>query len=621
MKRNVRKYLRIVNHPSGRKALPDYQKRQYDQTAQCVVNYLQSEVRELQRKAPSKPPGSNTDVLSESVLAALDSTMQRTGDEAEIETVMNHSIEVNTQTPENLNDSITKLKEAANSETVPVNQTTKDKSEPRKQTKNTKCCVSCKVKSTAKKSYDMIQCMFCMEWYHEVCVGITTTDPIAIWVCLTCRAVPTDLKNEITSIKREVADMKQFTHSAVKAIESLSTKLDNNFQSLNDRLTSMTRQINSKELCISESIESLQSTTDTLKLAFDQKSCQIVNKTNAILEKVKTHNEELKTLSKPNSRIQQILEKTDKHSTERIETNTNTRVNTTGRDKTHKSKTIPSSSTGSTNNKLQNKRSHSNKTNIISNDENEPIDLTDKKCINQTTLLVGDSILKDIKNNDLKPNTTVRSFPGATIETLTSKLNNYDIEKCQTVIVHVGSNDADNGEDIDDFCDHYSSLLDSLVHDDRRIIVSGLLPRKGSNLEPYNEQLKSLCEDNCIEFVNHFDRFLLASGELPDSYFKRDKIHPNFNGTKKLLSNIDRIIKVIKPGNYGQTSQPSNNSQTRGSRSDSYFDRPVGQAPQRSSRGPRPVKFCHICYRQGGHTTQECWFNGRTTGVPARPSR
>ena len=108
---------------------------------------------------------------------------------------------------------------------------------------------------------------------------------------------------------------------------------------------------------------------------------------------------------------------------------------------------------------------------------------------------------------------------------------------------------------------------------------------------------------------------------LPDSYFKRDKIHPNFNGTKKLLSNIDRLIKVIKPGNYGQTSQPSNYFQTHGSRPDSYFGRPVGQAPQRSSRGPRSVKFCHICFRQGGHTTQECWFNGRTTGVPARPSR
>ena len=73
------------------------------------------------------------------------------------------------------------------------------------------------------------------------------------------------------------------------------------------------------------------------------------------------------------------------------------------------------------------------------------------------------------------------------------------------------------------------SLLDSLAHEDRRIIVSGLLPRKGANIEPYNEQLKSLCEENDIEFYNNFDKN------------KRDKFHLNYNGTKKLLSNTDKI--------------------------------------------------------------------------------
>ena len=74
--------------------------------------------------------------------------------------------------------------------------------------------------------------------------------------------MPSELKNEMICIKTEVAEMKTFTQSAVKAIECQSIKLGNNFQSLSDRLTSMTRQINSKELCISESIETLQSTTE-----------------------------------------------------------------------------------------------------------------------------------------------------------------------------------------------------------------------------------------------------------------------------------------------------------------------------------------------------------------------
>ena len=65
--------------------------------------------------------------------------------------------------------------------------------------------------------------------------------------------MPSELKNEMTCIKTEVAEMKTFTQSAVKAIECLSIKLENNFQSLiSDRLTSMTRQIKARN-CVFQS--------------------------------------------------------------------------------------------------------------------------------------------------------------------------------------------------------------------------------------------------------------------------------------------------------------------------------------------------------------------------------
>ena len=99
------------------------------------------------------------------------------------------------------------------------------------------------------------------------------------------------------------------------------------------------------------------------------------------------------------------------------------------------------------------------------------------------TILIGESILKDIENNGLKPNTT-RSFRGATTETFKNKLDDYNLDKCKTAILHVGSNDVDDGKDLDDFCDDYISLLDTLAHEDRRIIVSGLLPIHGISLEP-----------------------------------------------------------------------------------------------------------------------------------------
>ena len=115
--------------------LPDYEKRQYDQTAQCVVNYLQSEVKSLLRKTPAEPLGSTADILSESVLTALDSTMQPAGDDepdAENETDVHIEIDEIIQTPNRLNDSITKVKEVANAEFVSENNTTKDKTELKK---------------------------------------------------------------------------------------------------------------------------------------------------------------------------------------------------------------------------------------------------------------------------------------------------------------------------------------------------------------------------------------------------------------------------------------------------------------------------------------------------------
>ena len=131
--------------------------------------------------------------------------------------------------------------------------------------------------------------------------------------------------------------------------------------------------------------------------------------------------------------------------------------------------------------------------------------------------MVDSSILKGVKTKDLNGDTTVRSFPGATIQTLKSKLQEYDIDNCKTIILNVGGNDGDNGADMDSFQDEYISLLESLASDDCRLIVSGLLPRGSADLESYNEQLKALCGENDIDFINHYDDFLLASGELPDT--------------------------------------------------------------------------------------------------------
>ena len=99
----------------------------------------------------------------------------------------------------------------------------------------------------------------------------------------------------------------------------------------------------------------------------------------------------------------------------------------------------------------------------------------------------------------------------------------------------MGGNDADQGMDLNNFTDSYTSLINDLTSENRHIIVSGLLPRASVNLDPYNERLRTLCEDQNIDFVDSYNSFQLASGDLADSYFHRDGVHPNSFRIKKML--------------------------------------------------------------------------------------
>ena len=236
----------------------------------------------------------------------------------------------------------------------------------------------------------------------------------------------------------------------------------------------------------------------------------------------------------------------------------------------------------------------------------ETIDLTveSKKRISQSTLLVGSSLLKGVRVSDLKPGTAVRSFSGAGVDTIGEKLSEYNIDDCKTVLLHVGGNDADDGVDLDTFSKSYVSLLNSISAENRRIIVSGFLPRNSVDLKPYNATLKTVCDENGIEFIDNYDSFLLTSGEMPSTFFQDDKLHLNNQGTRMLLSCINKVITVTKYTPRHYKSNPP-----RGS----YMNRNNSRPPRNGHN--MSTKFCHICSTPR-HSTQECWFNGRN--VPRR---
>ena len=157
-------------------------------------NAVSREAKSHLSKKSKEPDNLNTakPLLSEAVVLDLDNTMHNTmqpdteitqtqisgshvsdenDSDAEDDSQQNLSI---CKTTECLDDSITKLKQVINSENKPSPSTGQDTDELKSLKKNNnKCCNSCKVKSGQKKKYDMIQCSACMNWYHEICVGIS----------------------------------------------------------------------------------------------------------------------------------------------------------------------------------------------------------------------------------------------------------------------------------------------------------------------------------------------------------------------------------------------------------------------------------------------------------------
>ena len=579
--------------------LPKYEKGKLSETAQCISNAMQSEVQERMRKKSREHRASNN-AISESILNAFDSTIQLedTDECLSLENTCSVNMENTTQTDtqaDNVvnghNDSITILKTTFNSceSSGKSPMSSSDTGNPKEQLL---CCDFCKINTKSKKHYPMTRCTVCMVWYHDKCVGIGNDEPVGTWLCIVCRNSFTNVQCDVTTIKSDVLQLQECTKSILSAVNVLSSKLENYVDGLHDRITALSKQINVKDKYITDSIQDLQTSTDTVKSTFDQKANQILNKTATVIDKIKTQTEinkcsSIKTTSETVKQNSEPLSIPDQRAASSASNKQPMQVKQPKFRSVNHSKSVSS-----------------NKVNIASrpkiNEQSIDLTHTTKSVISQPTLLVGSSLFKGIKNGNLKQNTTVRSFPGARTDTLAEKLLNYDISNCKTIILHVGGNDADNGMDLDSFSDSYVELLNSLEADNRRIIVSGLLPRQSVDLKPYNERLKAICEENDIQYIDHYNSFLLASGEMPESYFHKDKLHLRIPGTQKLLSNINKIHTITM--NKTDNDRPSVPRRYLANRRPAY-------SVQHQHRLTH--NYCHICARKG-HATQDCWYNGRS---------
>ena len=176
-----------------------------------------------------------------------------------------------------------------------------------------------------------------------------------------------------------------------------------------------------------------------------------------------------------------------------------------------------------------------------------------KKRVAPLTLIVGSDALKGISTKRLSNRVRVKTFDRAQIQQLREKLNAMNLEPYEKIVLHIGECDVSAGSDVETV----SSNMHELLLDLRAkftVAVSGMLPMKGFNIKAFNSEIKKLCGEYDVEYIDHHDSFAMASGEVPRSLFygKNQSLRPA--GTATLVSNLDSKCSILRKHDADMTS-------------------------------------------------------------------
>ncbi|KAI8485896.1 hypothetical protein Bbelb_364480 [Branchiostoma belcheri] len=151
------------------------------------------------------------------------------------------------------------------------------------------------------------------------------------------------------------------------------------------------------------------------------------------------------------------------------------------------------------------------------------------------TVIIGDSMIKDLKPNKMSKNRSVKCFThrGARIEQLLSPARRIvSAEDPHTVIIRAGTNNSKDSVQvvIDKAHDFTTTLRETGV---RNIAVSGVISRADTDPERthlINLGLAGMCTSNGMTFIDN--------SNIGPRYICQDGVHLNRHGTVQLATNL-----------------------------------------------------------------------------------
>ncbi|WAR01776.1 LOW QUALITY PROTEIN: hypothetical protein MAR_008334, partial [Mya arenaria] len=171
----------------------------------------------------------------------------------------------------------------------------------------------------------------------------------------------------------------------------------------------------------------------------------------------------------------------------------------------------------------------------------------DVQLLPETTLLIGDSILKNVNSRGLG-NVEIRMIRGGKVNHVGLRLEKWEVDDLKNVILYIGGNDVSDGQDLREM---YKQMKNGIESVQRRnpyceMYVCTICPRADCDVSQANKMLAALCEETGAKLINTFNKFVFGDGSSIPEYYNHDGIHLNKKGTSALVRTINTSVKIIR---------------------------------------------------------------------------
>ena len=174
-----------------------------------------------------------------------------------------------------------------------------------------------------------------------------------------------------------------------------------------------------------------------------------------------------------------------------------------------------------------------------------------------STLIIGDSIIKDINENGLD-NVSVACLPGGKVKTISESLAQKNTGNYDAIIIHGGTNDCTSDENVTNGVSCYREMVSNVQQrsPNTKIYISTICPRADKDehqarVDKMNDKLKEIAREtsNC-NIINDDANFKLKNDEPDINSLNKSKLHLKPCGTKKLLMNFHAARPILKKQNF-----------------------------------------------------------------------